>query len=478
MQIHMYPGWPLRYAHVVVEGLRTEHANHGTICLWAEDDPAQILGRDLDALWARLDGWAETAQQGFGPEDRALDAYMLFEDTNDYQVELPFGDLVRQGSTGYRAELVGKKRGQRTLLMEQTKRGERPAEGNDDSPPLRGVFYLNRRIVAPPRNLEQVRTSLTRKQRKDLDRGLGARTPVGLAEPSGGYDFIVLAWRRFGLEHDAVVVGFENQGESLRASAMAATPNDVAALKRRAGPDADLLASKKVLIAGAGSVGGHVAVALASSGIGTLHLYDDDYLKTGNVVRHVSPKAFVGYKKTHGVALVIADHAPWTKVEQHRLLPHGPTDLADQIAGMDLVVDCTGIFSIAAALAETCRRGNVPLITGALFHQGAMARTQRQAAGDTLIAARSADSAYVNLPPEDATSPTTGFLELGCTALINNAPPIAVMSVAADVSDACIDFLSGRRNRPDERITVFRPLQQPFDRTGTFEARCPEAGTP
>lgn len=471
MQIQFYQGWPLRYAHVVVEGLKTEHASQGTICLWAEDDPAQIAGRDLDTLWARLDEWAQTAQRGFRLEDRALDAYLLFDNRSTYQAELPFGDLVGAGSNGYRAHLTATKRGDRTLMIELTST-EEPAEG--DVPPLRGAIYLRRDIGTPPRNFEDLYAALTRKQRDDLDRGLKERTPVGLAEPSGGYDFVVLAWPRHDREHDAVVIGFDGADEALTASAIAATPNDIAARQRRAGPDAALLADKSILIAGAGSVGGHVAVNLANSGVGRLRLHDGDYLKTANLVRHVSDKYGVGHQKTIAVAVTINEHAPWTKVEPSADdVPYNPTALASLLERFDLVIDCTGTGPMTAALAEMCRRSNIPLITGALFHQGAIARTQRQADGDTLIAARPADPNYYTLPPEDPTQPDAGFLELGCTAPINNAPPSAVLATAADIAHAAIDYLTGRRQRPDERISVFRTMDAPFDRTGTFDPPAP-----
>jgi len=474
MQICFYSGWPFRYAHVTVPGLRAEHAPQGTICLWAEDDPAQIAGRDLQVLWDRLDEWAATAQRGFRTEDRGLDSYLLFEKQNKYQAELPFGDLIRRGNNGYLAPLTAFRRGERALIIES---GEAP-QADDDKPRLKGAFYLRRDIGSSPRDLDQIRAALTHRQTKDLERGLAARTPAELAEPSGGYDFIVLAWPRHDREHDAVIVGFESQGASLLTTAMAATPNDIAARKRRAGPDVDLLDGKTVLVAGVGSVGGHVAVALASSGVGTVITHDNDYLKSGNLVRHVCPEYLVGYRKTLAVSMVIEDHAPWTNVKQREELPHDPGKLAAQIEGADLIVDCTGVFSLTAALAEICRRNAVPLITGALYHRGALARIQRQADGDTPIAARTTNPAYMDLPSEDPSALQARFLELGCTAPVNNAPPVAVLSTAVEIAHAAIDILTGRRHRTDERIVVFRPLQPPFDRTGTFDALRPETGNP
>jgi molybdopterin/thiamine biosynthesis adenylyltransferase len=465
MRIHFDRGWPLQYARVVVDGLRTEHATNGTICLWADDDPAQIAAKDPAVLWSRLDEWAETAQRGFRVEDRALDAYLLFEERGKHRAELPLGDLLRQGGNGFKAPMHATCRGPRAVFLE---RGQQP-DKDVDKPVLRGAFYLRKDIGAPPRNLDDVRAVLTRRQGLDLKHGLDARTPVEVMKPSGGYDFIVLAWPHHDREHDAVVIAFADNGDSLKSYAIPATPNDIDARKRRAGPDSDTLSDKTVLVAGAGSVGGQVALGLATSGVGTIRLHDDDYLTTANLVRHVCPAHFVGYSKTIGVALVIEDHAPWTKIDQGDDLPHQPSTLAELIDGMDLVVDCTGVFSISAALAEVCRRHDAPLITGALFHQGALARIQRQTDGDTPIAARHSDSAYLNLPPEDPTEPTSGFLELGCTAPVNNAPPLAVVSIAADIASAAVDFLTGRRDRPDERILVFRPMDPPFDHTGNID---------
>ncbi|WP_010534578.1 HesA/MoeB/ThiF family protein [Brachybacterium squillarum] len=467
MQISFYPGWPLRYAHITVPGLKAEHANQGTICLWAEDDPAQIAGRDLQTFWQRVDEWAQAAQLGFRLEDRALDAYAYFDTTTRFDAELPFGDLVRAGGNGYRAPLIATTRGDRTVVI------ERPPTTDpepDEPAPLRGAFYLRRHIDAPPRDFADFRAALTYKQTRDLDRGLAARTDTALAEPSGGYDFAVLAWPRYDRDHDAVVVAFNGAGDELKASAISATPNDIAARRRRAGPDATALTDKRILIAGAGSVGGHVALSLAASGVGLIRLHDGDHLKTTNLVRHASDKFGVGYNKAIAMAVAIGEHAPWTNVEPKTdNLPYNPSGLTSTIEGFDLIIDCTGTLPFTAALAEICRRTSAPLITGALFHQGAIARVQRQADGDTPIASRPSDPTYSNLPPEDPRESNVGFLELGCTAPVNNAPPTAVLATASDVALAAVDLLTGRCNRADERIMVFQPMAAPFDATGTHD---------
>lgn len=464
MTVFVYQGWPFRYAHIKIDGLRTEHAADGTLCLWAEDDPSQLAAQDLGVLWARIDEWADKARNGFRIEDRALDAYLLFERRSSWSAELPFTDLIKQGSNGYKTPLVAKKHGG-TLLVRQ------PADGDADNPELlRGAFYLRNDIGSVPRTFADVGAALAKKQSNDLADGLRRRSDTVGGEVSGGYDFVVLGWPRHDKEHDAVALLFSGSGPTLDATAMYASSNDITARKRRAGPDADLLAGKTVLIAGAGSIGGHVAVALASSGVDCLRIRDADTLASANLARHVASAYAVGYKKHVGVSLAVEDHAPWTDVNAGAFLSNDPTELANDVAGVDLVVDCTGTFHVTAALAEVCRRTNTPLITGALFHQGALARIQRQTEGDTLIAARPTDPNYLNLPPEDPSDPQPGFLELGCTAPVNNAPPTSVLTAAADIAHASIDYLTGRLERADERIIVLRPMQALFEQPGTIDS--------
>ena len=154
MRIQFYPGWPLRYAHVFVAGLRTDHASaQGTICLWAEDDPAQIDGRELQGLWDRLDRWAATAREGFHAEDRALDAHRLYDGRSTYRAELPLQDLVSRGTNGYIADVFGTIQG-KTLFIEH---GHPPDPRTIGKTVLAGVFYMRGHLAEPPRTLDEVR---------------------------------------------------------------------------------------------------------------------------------------------------------------------------------------------------------------------------------------------------------------------------------------------------------------------------------
>lgn len=123
-----------------------------------------------------------------------------------------------------------------------------------------------------------------------------------------------------------------------------------------------------------------------------------------------------------------------------------------------------------AALSIVCTQEAVPLITAALFHQGALLRVRRQAEDDTPISDRDKSTDYLDLPP-DGPQPVGAFLELGCTALVNSAPPWAAQRAAADIVAAAIDQLLELRLLPDEQVEVLRPLAvAPFDVIGPVAA--------
>jgi hypothetical protein len=455
MHVEFFDGWPYRYAHVRVPGFAAEHAARGLICLWAEDDPAQIDGMTLDGLLNRLDEWCGATTAGFGPADQALDPHIAFTGSADRTVEIDLPEALGSAANGHIGTLHGEVKG-------GTFRLGPPA----DDRPLSGPVYYRSNLDRPPRDLDEFRAALTRRQRENLDAGLTARNDTAQNEPSGGHDHAVLVWPRHDTR-DALVLSFSGTGKTLQAHPNAASPTDMASRLRRAGPDAPLLAGKRVLLAGAGALGGQVAVVLAHSGLGYLAAHDGDDLKTVNTVRHVLDDNAVGYPKPLGLIVRLDGTAPWCDVKMRGALPYDPQALAAAIRGHDLVIDCTGNATMTSAIAHVAAAENVPLLCGALYHRGALVRIRRQAQGDTPLGQRLGNSQYVPLPPDTATAAEAGFLELGCTAPVHNAPPASVLRAAADMSAAALDLLTGGGLLPDETITVLSPLPDPpFDALG------------
>lgn len=457
MEIAITDGWPAVAAKAFVPGLIADHVlpKSGYICLWADDDPAQIHGQTWAAFSARLDRWTARARDGFELEDRALDSWVLFPGIAAVRAELDLPALLGTPRNGDIHVVHGKWKAILTLTK----------NARDDHP-LEGVVMYRDSVRVAPRSLDEFRAALTRRQRDNLNHGLGRRDGAAQGEASGGYDFAVLAWPKYG-QLEALVLSFAGAAAELVASPHSISPSDVASRIRRAGPDASILQGKRVLVAGVGAVGGQVVLSLACSGVGELHLRDDDDLRSVNLARHVLDDYLVGYSKTVGLSVRIAGSAPWCRTVEGAALPLAPEQVAIIIRGFDLVVDCTGIFAATLALARACELENVPLVSVSLHRGGRLFRIQQQSQGNVPILQRTSP-AFPAIPPGDGEE-TEGFLELGCTAPVHNAPPTAVLRAAADAALLAVELLTGRDTGEQDVVTVIHPIDAaPFDTRGSF----------
>lgn len=84
-------------------------------------------------------------------------------------------------------------------------------------------------------------------------------------------------------------------------------------LLERVGGNSSML-GRTVAVVGCGAVGSHVAMALAGSGIGKLHLIDKERLEPENQHRHVLGAAYVGLPKVEGLKCEIGRRFPEVEV--------------------------------------------------------------------------------------------------------------------------------------------------------------------
>lgn len=457
MRLVIRDGWPETFPYIFAEGI---HANHltatGYVCLWHEGESSQQWAT-LEGLFSRLVEWCDAARNGWDPDGLALDAQLNFQPKASVVAAFDLNTL-QIGGAGTWGTFHGK--------PEPIGRVALHPGGPHKQSELRGLWFCVSDPDIPPRNLEELLQVLTRKQARGLTQALASRRHGDPLQPRGSVDLILLLWHRDGIPHP-LVLALEGTGDNTLAIALYAGPSDNESLMLRAGPDAALLTGKTVAILGLGALGGHVAVALAESGITQLRLFDGDTLLPENVVRHTAGHLLVGAAKPDAVAAVIADHAPWTKVSSTADSPMTPSKLGLAIAGSDLVVDTTGGGAATRAICLTAQNSSTPLVSGALYRGGAIARIRRQGtSGDTPILERASDPDYMLIPPgedDHLTQPA-----IGCSGPIHNAPPTAVLAAAALISQMAIDVLTERLELPDELIDVYRPLpnEPPFERIG------------
>ena len=140
------------------------------------------------------------------------------------------------------------------------------------------------------------------------------------------------------------------------------------------------LQNAKVAVFGVGGVGGYAVEALARSGVGTLHLYDDDTVSESNLNRQlVALHSTIGQPKAEVMAQRVRDINPACQVEAIRLfyLPQN----ADQVdlSPYNYVVDCIDTVAAKLELVTRCNALQVKIIsamgTGNKFDPSALVVT-------------------------------------------------------------------------------------------------------
>lgn len=121
----------------------------------------------------------------------------------------------------------------------------------------------------------------------------------------------------------------------------------------------------RVLIIGVGGLGSPVAMYLAAAGVGTLVLVDDDLVELTNLQRQiVHTTDTIGLSKVESAKQALLALNPDTEIVA---IPKRLSDqeLSEQIAEVDLVLDCTDNFDTRFAVNEACVKHRKPLVSGA-----------------------------------------------------------------------------------------------------------------
>jgi adenylyltransferase/sulfurtransferase len=166
-----------------------------------------------------------------------------------------------------------------------------------------------------------------------------------------------------------------------------------------------LLASH-ALIVGAGGLGSPAALYLASAGVGTISIADDDVVELSNLQRQILHiEARIGQAKTTSAEAAITVVNP-----DCRMLPLPRLEgaaLIEAVAKADIILDCSDNFTTRYALNRACVSLKKPLVSGAAI----------KLTGQLFVMDPRQDNApcYACLYPEDAREEdlrcaTTGIL--------------------------------------------------------------------
>lgn len=137
-------------------------------------------------------------------------------------------------------------------------------------------------------------------------------------------------------------------------------------LKEVGGPGQNALMSAKVLIVGAGGLGGPAGLYLAAGGVGTLGLVDDDNVALSNLHRQIQfGTAQLGQPKTGSMIETLHGINPDVRAQCHpqRLDSGNANAILDDY---DIVLDGTDNFKTRFAINQACLQTGKQLISGAL----------------------------------------------------------------------------------------------------------------
>lgn len=127
----------------------------------------------------------------------------------------------------------------------------------------------------------------------------------------------------------------------------------------------EALLNARVLVLGAGGLGSPAAMYLASAGVGTIALADDDTVDFTNLQRQILHTAdSVGELKVSSGERSLHRINPETRIEKLAMRLEGSA-LDEQVAMSDVVLDCSDNFSTRHAVNRACVRHGVPLVSGA-----------------------------------------------------------------------------------------------------------------
>lgn len=125
------------------------------------------------------------------------------------------------------------------------------------------------------------------------------------------------------------------------------------------------LAAAHIAVIGAGGLGAPLVLALASAGVGTLTVIDDDVVELSNLHRQVIHRLRdVGSPKVASAVRVAAELSETRVVPLELRLT--PANTVDALRGAHLVIDGSDSFDTRATVAGACEQLGVPLVWGTI----------------------------------------------------------------------------------------------------------------
>ncbi len=137
-------------------------------------------------------------------------------------------------------------------------------------------------------------------------------------------------------------------------------------LKEFSGSGQARLKAATVAIVGAGGIGSPAIQYLGAAGVGRLILIDDDSVEPSNLQRQtIFTTNDTGVAKVEAAAAAVGRINPYVTVDVHRTRID-PSNVADLIAGADVVLDGCDNFATRFCVADAAHAARIPLVSAAV----------------------------------------------------------------------------------------------------------------
>ncbi len=152
----------------------------------------------------------------------------------------------------------------------------------------------------------------------------------------------------------------------LRTLARRAAARAVPGAQDRTAPLLGDLRTRRVVVAGLGSVGSRIAEDLVRAGVGTLVLIDPERVESPNLARSVYSSDDLGERKTRALARRLRAIAPAVHLVEHAATL-GRLPLAEVLDGADLVVGATDDMQEQLLLAHHAYALGTPMVCCSMY---------------------------------------------------------------------------------------------------------------
>lgn len=230
---------------------------------------------------------------------------------------------------------------------------------------------------------------------------------------------------------------------------------DAAVIHQRAGVAARGLSAKKIVLVGAGSLGGEVAVLLARSRVGHLYIIDSDTLEDVNIGRHTLGATDLGKFKAEALANRINMDVPTAEVNfSNEILQHGVRAHAQALLEADLVIVTTASWASEACLWDLKSSGAKWALIQAWSEPHGIVGNILTAPSNGNYDARYLfkDGSFVNKMSE---WPEGGVYALpACGGSYIPGGPVALAKIAGQTVQKALDLLINSKNNPEWHVLI------------------------